>query len=361
MRLLLVSPDLRLMGGVAETVKTLLGQLEGRVDVTQVMFGARVGQTSLIMRVCRTILDLFYFARMLVSGRFDIVHLNPSLVFVSVLKETVLFILCWLLGYSGRTFIFIHGWDQDFFKRIASGWISAKVMRAVLNRAGLVLVLAEEFRDELIRLGVDESKVEVVSTMVDMDSVPFSSGCARGEKSMLFISRMIVGKGVYEIIDAFSLLSKRYAGLKLVMAGDGPERGRLMELAASRDLRNISFPGHIQGQDKYRALEESCIFLLPTYSEGRPVSLLEAMASGLVPLVTDVGGIKDVTEPDETAVLLPEASAEAIVDGVSRVLDDSALRIRVAGNAQKYARANFCSRQVAERIIGLYSRIIRES
>ncbi|WP_415716876.1 glycosyltransferase family 4 protein [Maridesulfovibrio sp.] len=357
MRLLLVSTDLQHMGGVVETVKLFMREFEGKVDVTHAAFGRRVNQKG-IMRIFRTLADLFCFARLLSGNRFDIIHMNPSMNLVSVLKEAALFFVFYLFGYSGKVLIFIHGWDDVFFKRLASGRITAVLLRTVFNRAGLITVLADDFKKELIRSKVDASKVEVVSTMVDMAKVPASSACKGDGKSLLFLSRMIVGKGVYELLDGYALLSERYSGLKLVMAGDGPELEALKMRAADLGLKDISFPGYIQDEDKFMVLQENCIYLLPTSREGCPVSLLEAMASGMASVVTGAGGIKDFIQPGKTAILLEEVSAEAIAESVGILIDNPDLRISVAENARNYATEHFASGKVAERILEFYSRLV---
>ena len=357
MRLLLVSTDLRHMGGVVETVKLFMREFEGKVDVMHAAFGRRVNQKG-IMRILRTLADLFCFARLLSRHRFDVIHMNPSMNLVSVIKEAALFFVFYLFGYSGKVLIFIHGWDDVFFKRLASGRISAVFLRMILNHAGLVTVLAADFKKELIRSGVDGAKIEVVSTMVDMSKVPVSSGCAGDGKSLLFLSRMIVGKGVYDLLDGYALLSEKYSGLKLVMAGDGPELDALKKRAADLGLKNISFLGYIHGEDKFMVLQENCIYLLPTIREGCPVSLLEAMASGMASVVTDAGGIKDVIQPGKTAILLEEVSPAAIAEAVSLLIENPELRISVAVNARRYAVEHFSSGHVSELILKFYSRLV---
>ncbi|WP_421902498.1 glycosyltransferase family 4 protein [Maridesulfovibrio sp.] len=356
MRLLLVSTDLRHMGGVVETVKLLLRELEGRMDVTLAPYGRRFGQKG-IVRYLRTLADLFLFTRLLLFNRFDVIHMNPSMNLVSILKESALILLFFLFGYSGRILIFNHGWDHAFFNRLAARTVTSRLFCMILNRAGKVVVLADEFKQRLAHVGVDPSRVVVVSTMVDIDSIPRSEACNKDGKTLLFLSRMIRGKGAYELLEAFALLNERYDGLSLLMAGDGPERERLMEKAASLKLQNAFFPGYIEGVDKDRALRESCVFLLPSRSEGCPVSLLEAMASGLVPVVTSAGGIKDVVKPGQTAVLLEEISAEAIADAVGRVVDDPGLRLELSENARNYAAEHFSSRRVTDRIFGFYEQL----
>ncbi|NDV21848.1 glycosyltransferase family 4 protein [Desulfovibrio sp. JC022] len=353
MRLLIVSTDLRHMGGVVETVKLLLRELRGRVNVTAVPFGRRLNQTGLI-RYLRILADYFYYSWFLCFNRFDVIHMNPSMNILSVLKESVLITVFFMFGYSGRILVFFHGWDQQFFERIVGGTVFSRIFRLILNRAGMVVVLSEEFRESLSRAGIDRSKVQVVSTMVDMGSVPDSCSCKDDGKSLLFLSRMIKGKGADELLEAFSLLSGKYEGLKLVMAGDGPERERLMEKSASLKLKNAFFPGYIRDEAKSSTLAQSCVFLLPSKSEGCPVSLLEAMSVGLVPVVTGVGGIKDVVKPGQTAVLLDEVSAEAIAGAVSGLIDDPGLRGGMSEFARSYAREHFDSRTVTEKILAFY-------
>lgn len=357
LRLLLVSPDLNLMGGVAETVKLLLRELEGRCEITLGVFGRRVNQTG-ASRWLMPFADLFHFFSLLWNNKFDVIHMNPSLNFRSVVKELPLFILFCLLGYSGKILIFVHGWEQPFFERLASGVLTGRILRLVLKRVGYVLVLAGNFKASLVNAGADSDKVKIITTMVNMDDIPVPSSDDKSCRTLLYLSRMIKEKGVYEIVEAFDFLSRDYENLKLIMAGDGPERQSLIALAESRGLKGISFPGYIQGSEKFEVLKESCVFLLPTrYGEGCPVALLEAMAAGAVPVVADAGGITDVIDPGRTAILLDSVNKESIADAVAELLDDSGLRNKISSSARTQALDNFSSEKVTDYIFDLYSRV----
>ncbi len=357
MRILLVSPDLNLMGGVAETVKLLLRELEGKCEVTLGVFGRRVKQSGL-QRLLMPLLDLFFFLRLLRNNKFDVIHMNPSLNLRSVVKELPLFMLFCLMGYSGRILIFIHGWEQPFFDKLKSGVVAGWLLRMVLKQAGCILVLASRFRTSLVDAGCSREKVKLVTTMVNMDEIPVPSLVHKSCRTLLYLSRVIKEKGVYEIVEAFDLVSRDYEGLELIMAGDGPERANLITLAESRGLR-VSFPGYIQGREKFDALEKSCIFLLPTrYGEGCPVALLEAMAAGAVPVVADAGGISEVIDPDKTAVLLDSVSKESIAKAVRGLLDDTELRNRISGEARAQALDRFSSEKVTGYVFDLYSELV---
>ncbi|WP_432736830.1 glycosyltransferase family 4 protein [Maridesulfovibrio sp. FT414] len=361
LRVLLTAPDLELMGGVAETVRLLLRELDGHSHACYRPFGRRKGQRG-FLRYAMPFLDLFNFAVLLCRKRFDVIHMNPSLNARSVFKELLLFTVFCLFGYSGRILVFLHGWEQDLFDRIAARTVTVSLLRMVMKRAGTVLVLAGSFRDSLVRVGVDADKVHIVTTMVDMSELPPVPSSAKECRTLLYLSRIIREKGVYEIMDAFTSLSTRHEGLTLIMAGDGPERARLEEIATSRGLKNVIFSGFIRGREKYEVLEKSCIFLLPTrYGEGCPVALLEAMGSGLVPIVADAGGIMDVVIPGETALLLDEISGESIELAVERILSDESKRKQISGNAASYAEKHLSSAQVTRFITNCYFKMCVES
>ncbi|WP_320170195.1 glycosyltransferase family 4 protein [Maridesulfovibrio sp.] len=355
-KVLVSAPDPELMGGVSETVKLLVRELEGSADVLYAPFGRRKGQAG-VAGYAMPFLDLFRFAFMLCRERFDVIHMNPSLNPRSVLKEFFLFVVFCLFGYSGRILLLIHGWEQDFFERIASRPFALFVLRKVMKRAGAVLVLAGEFRDSLIGAGVDGGSIGVVTTMVDMSNIPTEPRPQRDCLTILSLSRLVRNKGVYEIIDAFGYLNRKYDNLELIMAGEGPERSGLEKAVSDKDLSNVHFPGYVRGRDKYQILEKSCIFLLPSRREGCPVSLLEAMAAGLAPVVTDVGGIKDVIQPGRTAVLLREVSSAEISGAVESLLADNDFRLRICADAARYAAEHFGSGMVTQAILRWYEDI----
>ncbi len=357
LRVLVVSPDITLLGGVAETVRLLLRELQSTADVSYLPFGRRNGQ-KWISRFIQPFGDLFTFARLLSRKEFDVIHMNPSMNFRSVIKEFLLFTVFYLFGYSGRVLFFIHGWEQDFFEKSVSRRFPAMLLRAVFNNAGEVLVLADSFNKSLVRAGVEAEKVRTGTTMINLNDLPSYSPALGSCRTLLYLSRVIKEKGVYEIVDAFELLKSKYPSLKLIIAGDGPELGLLQDIIKVREIEDVSFPGFIKDREKFEAFEKSCIFLLPTrYGEGCPVALLEAMGAGLVPVVADAGGIRGVIRPGENAVLLDEITEISICMAVDELLQDDEKRQIMSLNAARYAKENFSSEKVTDIIYGCYTRI----
>lgn len=142
----------------------------------------------------------------------------------------------------------------------------------------------------------------------------------------------------------------------LLLLGDGPLRGALEARAARPDLAGkVRFEGF--RDDVPRWLAAADLFVLPSRLEGLPNALLEAMATGLPALATDLGGCREAVVPDESGLLVPPDDARALEDGLVRLLDDAGLRARLGAAAARTITERFTLEAVAPRYLELYRRL----
>jgi glycosyltransferase involved in cell wall biosynthesis len=162
---------------------------------------------------------------------------------------------------------------------------------------------------------------------------------------VMCMGRLVSIKGVANVIRAASTLASDRA-VRLVIVGEGPERESLQAYAARMGVQ-ATFTGAVGQQAKHRYLRAADVFVLPSRvmpsgrTEGMPVSLLEAMASGLVVVASNVGGIPDVIEHGRNGWLVPPGRPDAIAHAL-QVLHDSpelarALATQAARTASQYA------------------------
>ncbi len=353
-KVLIISRDLKHQGGVVDTVKMLLANLDESVLAKHFAFGRKAGQGR-FSGYLQPFIDVFSLAFFLICNKFDVVHVNPSLNERAFLRESMVLLLLKIYGYRGRVLVFFHGWTISFFERITSKYFYNSIFKWLLSVAGKITVLSSKYEESLISCGIQRSRIEVVSSMFSKNDVPESVDLNVSEPTLLFLSRMVRKKGVYELLDAAQILMDKYPAIKLIFAGDGSEREKLETEAASRGLNNIFFPGFIRGADKKSALAKSDIFILPTmFSEGCPVSLLEAMGAGLACVVPLSGGIEDVVHADQDAVILPEITAAAIVNAVTFLLESPEIFKAVSLSARKNALSNYEAGIVSKRIALIY-------
>jgi len=186
-------------------------------------------------------------------------------------------------------------------------------------------------------------KVLVLPLGVDVESFQPRSGLPRasGAYRLLSVGRLSAPKGYPILLEAIALLRERGRDVSLTLVGEGPLRRVLEELIARRGLgqlvRLAGACNHDRVIDYYGS---SDAFVLPSFLEGLPVVLMEAMAMELPCVATWISGVPEIIEQDVEGLLVPPASATALADAVVRLMEDpqAARRLGVAARRKVIAR-----------------------
>lgn len=319
----------------------------------------------------RLILDL---AALLVKLlRFpDLVHLNPGLDITTLksLRRDALNI-CLAKLFLRTVIVFWRGWDNDAcgtpeFPCGNRGWLSR-----VYRMADAHIVLAGDFRDDLRRWGF-MAPIHVETTVVADSELGLRGDAIKPEEGrrfrVLFLSRVEVAKGVFEMLDAFALLEAREpGGYQFMIAGDGPGLEQLKERAREVGLKGIEFKGYVEGKVKWACFAEADAFCFLSYTEGMPNAVLEAMAMGLPLVSSAAGGLKDILEDGVSAYLIPydrsaelgrRFSAEEVACRIERLASEPETRHRMAEHNRRYAREAFGAARVAARLEAIYREVL---
>jgi glycosyltransferase involved in cell wall biosynthesis len=175
---------------------------------------------------------------------------------------------------------------------------------------------------------------------------------------LISIGRMAKVKGYEHLIKAMDLLRKRGQDLMLLLVGDGPERAVLEELSRELSVADIvEFPGWISGEQKYRLLSESDLYVMSSIHEGFGVVLLEAMACGLPIVCTNRGGQTDIIEDNKNGILVPPSDAEALADAILALKNDAERRRAMSFNNKEHVKQYFIA-DIAQRYDGLFRDVL---
>lgn len=160
-------------------------------------------------------------------------------------------------------------------------------------------------------------------------------------------------KGGEVLLEA--LASPGAAGLRVVLAGPGelPPAGRRLVEAGE----GVEWRGWLAPAERDALLREAGIFVLPSTSEGLPMALLEAISRGMAVVATAVGGVPDVVEDGESALIVPPADPEALAAALARVASDPQLRTQL-GRAARARAAELGPDRLAERLDSLYRSLL---
>ena len=357
---LVMSHDARDFGGVGNYLATMKRRLRPTTLAHRFISGRRYGESGKLGTIKRLISDYVRFASLMISRRFDVVHFNPEMDLRSFPRESLFMFLRVLMR---RPFIvFHHGWNWDEFKIITESRFLRRWLFFILNRAGGIIVCSRSFRDALIENGVDGDRIEIITTMFDgkrlkprdLNKLPDPTKAPK----LLFMARFVKEKGVYELVEAVTLLKDEFPKLTLLMGGDGPEMEGLKAWAEKLGVADqVIFPGYIRGQEKTRAFAEASIFVLPSFFwEGLPNAAIEAMGSGLPIISTRVAGLPEVMDDPDNGFFLEKekVTPEEIADKVRRMLRDPDYLAATSKRNQEKAWNNYESAIVSRQIEAVY-------
>ena len=354
-RLLLIGPATHLAGGIATVTRVLLSSdLVERYEVcflNPTMGYPRKSGLSYndLSKIQKGFLAIAAFAKFLIVCCFK----TPD--FILILSShygdfwrNSVFLLTSKL-FSKRLFLWIHGSKFDEFCQKSSKPLLL-IIRKILDLPDLVFVLSEHWVRFLSNY-VPRTRLRILYNPII--SADFNGGNAisrefedlRDAKVILFVgnsdARDLKRKGVYDILSSVPLLKSADKDFLFVFAGP-QNNANLVALCKKNQIdRNVLFCGSIPS-DKLRELYSLAkIFLLPSYAEGLPLGILEAMAAGLPIISTPVGGIPELVEDGINGFLVKTGDIEAIAEKTRLLLGNGKLRNKMAKNNIEKVREKF--------------------
>lgn len=339
-KICITGPSLNAVSGVATHLNQLLGS-ELVLDFTFQHFqvGSEGRHETSLRRAARLFTTTAAFFFFLVSRRPRIVHLNSSINTKSFWRDTGYLLIAKFLR---RRIVFqVHGGDlpDEFYPNSV---FLQLVIRSLLRLPDKVVVLSsEEFR--AYRMFLPEGRVAVVPNAIS--TRPPKVDIHKPERGMhvVFVGRIIRSKGIFEVVYALSEVLKTGRQVTLSIAGSGPDEPAIRDLVETLQLgRCVGFHGELFGDEKARLWDSAHVFAFPTYAEGLPYALLEAMEAGAVPISCRIGGIVDVIEEGIHGLFIERQDASALADAIVTLDKDRTwlARMSEAGRAKVFSFYN---------------------
>ena len=226
-----------------------------------------------------------------------------------------------------------------------------RVLNAGARRIDAYQCISAFTRKAMVRAGYDDAKMHLIPNAVDC--VRFA--CSRGNAPLVrvvFVGRHVKVKGIDVLLRAWAQV-RRPDGVRLVLAGNGPERIVLQDLAHELGLDEaVEFPGNVD--DVPRLLATAGLYVQASHQEGLPNAVLEAMASGLAVVATSVSGHEDVVEHGRTGLLVPPDDPVSLARAIQALLGDAGLRRRMGEAAREAIEHTFSADIVTAQLLHLY-------
>ena len=230
----------------------------------------------------------------------------------------------------------------------------------VLRSARTVIVLSEHDSRLLARLGIDPGRVVVVRPGLDVAAFQGArDGDLAGARRILYVGRVVYEKGVRELVTSFSALCDVEGGVELLVAGDGSALEDMRDLAARLGVGDrVRFLGWVVHEDLVGLYGGASFVVLPSFSEGLPYAVLEAMASGRPVVSSDVSGMRELVEDGVTGLLYRPSEKRGLLEAMLRLARDPEECRRLGAQAAERCRARFSRDRWLEDTVRVYETVV---
>jgi len=359
MKVLITHPDFEDQGGVSNLYKRL--QNKFTIPILHLIVGKRTKEKGFLSRIFRMFHDYYKFVNCLKINNIDLVHINPSLDLKSFIRDGMFVFLARI--NKKKTVVFFHGWQKSFEANIERNFIW--MFKFFFGKSDAFIVLADEFGKKLERWGIVQPIYQEVNVIDEDDLAGFDIQNALKKRQssekwyVLFLSRIVRNKGIYETIEAVSLLKAKYPMIELIVAGEGEELENVKSFVRNRKMSNVTFVGYVRHEEKRYIFEKSYVFCFPTYyGEGLPLSVIEAIAYGLPVVTRAVGGVADFFKNEEHGYITESKEPAVFANYIEKLFLNKRLYENISCYNFSFGKKWFLASKLAKRLEGIYSKIL---
>lgn len=302
------------------------------------------------------IYSLFYFTEALMIGCWmRQQHLSHLHVHFGSAGATVGLLACHTFRF--RYSLTIHGPDEFFD-------VGHFRLKEKFAAASFICCISSYARSQVFRLlpEADWAKVHVARLGVDVNRfAPAIRSESHDPLRIVCVGRLVETKGQAVLLDAVAQLRGEGIPVSLQLIGDGPSRNALRELAQKHQIEShVTFAGAVNPEAIVDLLRSSEAFVLPSFAEGIPVALMEAMAMELPCVTTFVNGIPELIEDNVDGLIVPPADVAALAQAIGKLAADPNLRLRLGKAGRTKVLRNYHLKTNASRLAEVWLQCLQQ-
>lgn len=363
---LMVGPVPPPYGGIAAVVEEIVNS-DLKNEYSFEVFDSHEDAPSgfnILKRLPFNIRRFIKFNRVISQKKFEFAHLHFDI--GSFRGKTLLILTLRLRGV--KVLLHLHGTGWDAFYDNVSG--SKKFFARTGIRFSNITIVLYDYWVRKIREILPEAQVYVTSNFVQEAKPVSQERVAEFRKRFNFSEDNIVvifvgllgwRKGCFDMLKAMPEVLKQRPRVRFVLVGGDDYLGEfdsIKQQVIDQGLSDrIFITGQAEREDVPVYMKMSQIFLLPTYREGAPIAIIEAMRSSLPIITTPVGGIPDMVEDDYNGLMIQPGNPEQMASAVIRLVDDPDLRERLGSTALKVFNEKFSSAKAIGQLAGIYKKM----
>jgi len=304
------------------------------------------------------------YAIKLIRTRPDIVHVHSSTAF----RSTMVYLLVARLA-GRKAILHVHGSDWRSFYPAQSRLVRW-LRRLALSLPHVIVVLNSQWVRWLLGIGISTEIRIVPNCLSDspkpdpavLEAVRLDLRPQQDSFVVLIVAAICSWKGIFDLVEAIPSIVRHCDAVRFVLVGGEEEPGAMKRLTDALEQgelgRWVRVLGEVDRERVTALLHAADVFLLPSWMEGMPISVLEAMRAGIPIIATDVGAIPDMIEDGESGLLIKPREPKQIADAVIRLAEDEVLRRALAEDCRKVFEERFELSECTKEMLALYREVL---
>jgi len=289
---------------------------------------------------------------LLVRGRVSFLHLHSAMR-GSFWRKSFFMMTARLFGVP--CIFHLHGSEMKTFYNSLPGF-GKRLVQWSLEHADAVIVLSDSWK-VFIAQAAPKAKIHIVNNYVTLPKRLPAKKDHANSFDVLFLGILGHRKGVYDLLAAWPSVLKAVPHARLLIGGNG-EVDKSKETAKTLGITDsVEFLGWVDGERKATLLETAGSFVLPSYNEGLPMSVLEAMSYEVPAVTTDVGGIPELINNDVNGIMVTPGDQAALSDALIKLGSDLEFRQSIASEGRKRIEESFSELVILPKLEGIYANI----
>jgi glycosyltransferase involved in cell wall biosynthesis len=328
-KIIMLGESLARQGGIVSVEKLILQQAPSSIQYRHIATLVNGSVTDKVIGFGRAIIEFLW---VLSRTEFDLVHIHVA-ERGSAFRKAILTLIA--LIFHKPIILHAHGPEfHSFYSNLPQ--VLKHCLSWIFGRSDRFIVLSESwknfYRDNV---GLKAEQVVVLPNPVKLP-VRVPNRANSQQIAFVFLGRIGQRKGTFDSIEAFAALPAEYQSRScLILAGDG-EVKQARNLIANRSLSNcITVYNWLNPEQRNTLLARADVFVLPSYNEGMPMSLLEAMSWSLPVITTPVGGIPEIVTHGKNGLLVSPGNTQQLSAAMQSLIDDENLRFSLGSSARE--------------------------
>ncbi|MHA1343133.1 MAG: glycosyltransferase family 4 protein [Promethearchaeota archaeon] len=349
LNILMIGEDRKIKGGISSVVNTYFESnliRNHNINYKSTYYGRKN-----IIVFLEALCSFIYF---LLFKKIDIVHIH-SASRGSFYRKSI-FVL--ISSFFKKKIIFhIHSGEFADFYYIKSGFIKKFYIKKILNAADIIILVSHQLKKNLEKIIIRKDKLKVLPNPVRL---PHSSKCYNSSFNkktitILFIGRLQKSKGIYDLIEAAEKLIHHEQNIKFILCGNGEIKNVKKLIQRKRIKQYFIITGGIVNKEKY--FRKADIFVLPSYYEGMPISILEAASYCLPIVATKVGGVSEIIKDGLSGFLIEPGDIEELKSKILKLISSTSLRKKMGIIAYDKVKNRFNVNIITKQLARIYQEL----